>query len=399
MQTRIDQVLSGNQQAVAEECAGRQGGEDDVVVAVVELNRPVDAVAEDAVGAGKQGAVGEYFPHRAEGDEDKRKPCAHRRAVNGGGQDGVFRGVGFGAGYDDAVGDNQREVDAERLVERIGERLDEDFNDSNRARDEQHEHRNADFRTQPAAGGGNEGVGKRQDEDGRHAETKGVDGVGRGGEQRAEAEDLHQGGVVVPEAVGEGFAGFGGHGGAGLWFLCGAQHAADLVGDGARGDGRAGEAVDVAAVFFHGKAGVFQCFSRELQYPRVYARLDFVAQSGGFFVGEDAHAEQGFVVGGDADEQLDFAVVAFVGADLVVAAAVGGGVALCRLAFDGYGFGVVEQRGVNVGVDFAVLGDFRALFLDGDAVFGGKPGDADGGKGDGSIAGKAQGCGKRGFHG
>ena len=182
-----------------------------MAVAVVEADGEVDAVAEDAVGTGKQGAVGEYFPHRAEGDEDKRKACAHRRTVNGGGQDGIFRGVGFGAGDDDAVGDNQREVDAERLVERIGERLDEDFNDSNRARDEQHEHRNADFRTQPAAGGGDEGVGKRQDEDGRHAEAEGVDGVGRGGEQRAKAEDLHQGGVVVPEAVGEGFAGFGGH--------------------------------------------------------------------------------------------------------------------------------------------------------------------------------------------
>ena len=143
---RIDQVFSGNQQAVAEERAGWQRGENEMAVAVVEADGEVNAVAEDAVGAGEQGAVGEYFPHRAEGDEDKRKACAHRRAVNGGGQDGIFRGVDFGAGDDDAVGDNQREVDAERLVERIGERLDEDFNDGNRACDEQHEHRDADFR-------------------------------------------------------------------------------------------------------------------------------------------------------------------------------------------------------------------------------------------------------------
>ena len=130
----------------------------------------------------------------------------------------------------------------------------------------------------------------------------------------------------------------------------------------------------------------------------MYARLDFVAQAGGFFVGEDAHAEQGFVVGGDADEQLDFAVVAFVGAGLVVAAAVGGGVALCRLAFDGYGFGVVEQRGVYVGVDFAELGDFGVALLGFDAAFRSKPGDADGGEGDGGVGGEAQGGGKRGFH-
>ena len=75
MQSCIDEVFRGNQQAVAKKGAGRQGGKDDVVVAVVKLNRPVDAVAEDAVGAGKQGAVGEYFPHRAKGDEDKRKAC------------------------------------------------------------------------------------------------------------------------------------------------------------------------------------------------------------------------------------------------------------------------------------------------------------------------------------
>ena len=216
MQARIDQVFPGNQQAVAEKGAGRQGGEDDVVVAVVEADGEVDAVAEDAVGTGKQGAVGEYFPQRAEGDEDAGESRTHRRAVNGGGQYRVFRGVAFGAGDDDAVGDDQREVDAKRLVERVGQRLDEDFDDGDGARNQQHEYRDTDFRAQPATGGGDEDVRQRQDEDGRHAEAEGVDGVGRGGEQRAEAEDLHQGGVVVPEAVGEGFAGFGGHG-LGKW--------------------------------------------------------------------------------------------------------------------------------------------------------------------------------------
>jgi len=44
------------------------------------------------------------------------------------------------------------------------------------------------------------------------SDDEGVDGVGRGDEQRAKAEDLYESGVVVPEAVGEGFASFGGHG-------------------------------------------------------------------------------------------------------------------------------------------------------------------------------------------
>ena len=209
---RIDQVFSGNQQAVAEECAGWQRGEDEMAVAVVEADGEVYAVAEDAVGTGEQGAVREYFPQRAEGDEDAGESRAHRRAVNGGGQHRVFRRVAFGAGDDDAVGDDQREVDAKRLVQRVGQRLDEDFDDGDGARNQQDEDGDADFRAQPAAGGSDEDVRQRQDEDGRHAEAEGVDAVGRGGEQRAEAEDLHQGGVVVPEAVGEGFAGFGGHG-------------------------------------------------------------------------------------------------------------------------------------------------------------------------------------------
>ena len=212
LQARIDQVFPGNQQAVAEECAGWQRGENEMAVAVVEADGEVDAVAEDTVGTREQGAVRQYFPQRAEGDEDAGESRTHRRAVNGGRQYRVFRGVAFGAGDDDAVGDDQREVDAERLVERVGQRLDEDFNDGDGARNQQDEDGDADFRAQPAAGGGDEDVRQRQHEDGRHAEAEGVDGVGRGGEQRAEAEDLHQGGVVVPKAVGEGFAGFRGHG-------------------------------------------------------------------------------------------------------------------------------------------------------------------------------------------
>lgn len=183
-----------------------------MAVAVIEADGEVYAVAEDTVGTREQGAVRQYFPQRAEGDEDAGESRAHRRAVNGGRQHRVFRRVAFGAGDDDAVGDDQREVDAKRLVQRVGQRLDEDFDDGDGARNQQDEDGDADFRAQPATGGGDEDVRQRQHEDGRHAEAEGVDGVGRGGEQRAEAEDLHQGGVVVPEAVGEGFAGFGSHG-------------------------------------------------------------------------------------------------------------------------------------------------------------------------------------------
>jgi len=212
LQARIDEVFSGNQQAVAEECAGWQRGEDEMAVAVVEADGEVDAVAEDTVGTREQGAVRQYFPQRAEGDEDAGESRAHRRAVNGGRPEPGFCGGAFRAGAGVAVGDDQREVDAKRLVERVGQRLDEDFDDSDGAGNEQDEDGNADFRAQPATGGGDEDVRQGQDEDGRHAEAEGVDGVGRSGEQRAEAEDLHQGGVVVPEAVGEGFAGFGSHG-------------------------------------------------------------------------------------------------------------------------------------------------------------------------------------------
>ena len=178
------------------------------------------------------------------------------------------------------------------------------------------------------------------------------------------------------------------------------QDGIDLVGDGARGYGRAGEAVDVAAVFFDGKAGVVQAFAGEGVYPRADAGVDFVAEAGGFFVFEDAYAEQGALVGGNADEQGDVAVVAFVSVAAVVGAAVFGGVAFARAAGDGDGFaagteGVVGVQGGRDGAEGAQEGGGLLCF---DTVFGGQPGEADGADGDGGVGEKAQGSVCGGFH-
>ena len=178
------------------------------------------------------------------------------------------------------------------------------------------------------------------------------------------------------------------------------QDGIDLVGDSARGDGRPGEAVDVAAVFFDGKAGVVQAFAGEGVYPRADAGVDFVAEAGGFFVFEDAYAKQGALVGGNADEQGDVAVVAFVGMAAVVGAAVFGGVAFARAASDGDGFaagaeGVVGIQGGRDGAEGAQEGGGLLCF---DAVFGGQPGDADGADGDGGVGEEAQGGVRGGFH-
>ena len=61
---------------------------------------------------------------------------------------------------------------------------------------------------------------------------------------------------------------------------------------------------------------------------------------------------------------------------------------------------MLQEVAVNgfAGADFAELGDFGVALLGFDAAFRSKPGDADGGEGDGGVAGKAQGGGKRGFH-
>jgi len=178
------------------------------------------------------------------------------------------------------------------------------------------------------------------------------------------------------------------------------QDGIDLVGDGARGDGRASEAVDVAAVFFDGKAGVVQVFAGELGNPRADAGVDFVAEAGGFFVFEDTYAEQGALVGGNADEQGDVAVVAFVGMAAVVGAAVFGGVAFAWAAGDGDGFaagaeGVVGIQSGRDGAEGAQEGGGLLCF---DAVFGGQPGDADSADGDGGVGEEAQGGVVRGFH-
>ena len=178
------------------------------------------------------------------------------------------------------------------------------------------------------------------------------------------------------------------------------QDGIDLVGDGARGYGRAGEAVDVAAVFFDGKAGVVQVFAGKLGNPRADAGVDFVAEARGFFVFEDAYAEQGALVGGNADEQGDVAVVAFVGMAAIVGAAVFGGVAFAWAASDGDGFaagaeGVVGIQGGRDGAEGAQEGGGLLCF---DTVFGGQPGDADGADGDGGVGEEAQGGVVRGVH-
>ena len=178
------------------------------------------------------------------------------------------------------------------------------------------------------------------------------------------------------------------------------QDGIDLVGDGARGDGRAGEAVDVAAVFFHRQAAVIQAFAGEGVYPRADAGVDFVAEARGFFVFEDAYAEQGALVGSDADEQGDVAVVAFVGMAAVVGAAVFGGVAFARAAGDGDGFaaGTEGVVGIQGGRDVAEGAQESGSLLCFDAVFGGQPGDADGADGDGGVGEEAQGGVRGGIH-
>ena len=61
-------------------------------------------------------ARAEYLADDRDGADGECEAKPHARAVNGGVDDTVLAGIHFGAAEDDAVDDDQRQIDAERLI-------------------------------------------------------------------------------------------------------------------------------------------------------------------------------------------------------------------------------------------------------------------------------------------
>ena len=148
-------------------------------------------------------AVAEEFPDGPHDDQCPGEARAHAQPVQGGQAHAVFAGEGLGPAQNDAVDDDQRQIDAQRLVDigQIG--LDQHLHDGGEARD------NHDVGGQPhlvrdhPAQQGNDDVGADQHEGGRRAHAQPVDRRRRHRQRRAGAQYQAEHRVFLNQALGK----------------------------------------------------------------------------------------------------------------------------------------------------------------------------------------------------
>ena len=198
----VDDVLAGDDQAQAQEGAGRQDGQQEAAVVVDDSEFPVGRHgAEQQLHVGEQGALAHQFTHAAENQQDYQETQAHHKPVHYGGQDGILAGKGISAAEHGAVGHDQRNEDAEDFVQLEGVGLHQHFDHRHHGGDNHHEggqtHRIGDV----IADQRDTGVGAHQHYQGCQAQPHGVDHGTGDRQQRAQAENLYGGRVVIPQTV------------------------------------------------------------------------------------------------------------------------------------------------------------------------------------------------------
>ena len=151
---------------------------------------------------GKQGTLADQLAEHAESQQHQGKARAHHEAIHRRGQHRVLRGKGIGPAEDDAVGDDQRDEDAENQEQLVGIGLHQQF-DTGGDRSNDHDeggqahgvgYRMADQRYRD--------IGHHQHQNGGDAQPEGVDCAAAYPQQGTQAQQLHQSRVVVPQAVG-----------------------------------------------------------------------------------------------------------------------------------------------------------------------------------------------------
>ena len=150
---------------------------------------------------GQQGTLAEQLAQAAEDQQDQGEAEAHQQSVEAGAQHAVLRREGLGATEDHAVGGDQRDEDAEDLVQLVGPGLHQQFDAGGQHGDDHDERRQPDRLAHRAAHQRYRGIGAGQHEHGGQAQAEGVDRRVAGAQQRAQAEQLDQARVVAPQAV------------------------------------------------------------------------------------------------------------------------------------------------------------------------------------------------------
>jgi hypothetical protein len=135
-------------------------------------------------------------------------PVAHPDAVEQRLQRRILVGEGLDARQHDAVGDDQRDEDAEHQVQLVQLGVEQQINHRHQRSDDQDEHRDTNFVRDEVSQRSDRDIGDRHDDDRRQRKHDAVDQIGGHGKQRTKAEDLHQARVLVPEPIGANLAEF-----------------------------------------------------------------------------------------------------------------------------------------------------------------------------------------------
>ena len=155
---------------------------------------------------GEQRTGAEQFAQAAEHHQNQTEADAHDQTVEACDQWIVFGGEPVGASKDDAVGGDQRDEDAEDLVQLVGEGLHQQLDAGGQRGDDHHERRQAHRGVDHASHQRDTDIRTGQYQHGRQAKAEGVDRRVADAEQRAETEQLHQRWIVLPQAVDGQFA-------------------------------------------------------------------------------------------------------------------------------------------------------------------------------------------------
>ncbi len=327
----VDGVLGGDQQPQPDKAARRQNGQQQAGIGVEQLDaQGFCPLAQQQIGAIKQSTHADDFAHSAKHQQHHGKAQPHHQTVEGRQQRRVLGGIRLGAADDDAVGDNEGDKDAERLIEAIGVGVHQQLHAGHQRGDDHHVDRDADILRHPVAHQRDGEVGADQHCHGGKAEPQRIGKSGGDGEGRAQTQHLYQRGVVLPQPLYHqllelALAAFqlGDRGGArfNLFHLCHDGSTPLLCGRTSRGvaeqfrmlvlqfqqvfhrfdhspggDGGAGKGIELAAILLHCPLGFIvggQGFSGKAVDPVRFFQLDLVTKAGRLFVSEHSHRADG----------------------------------------------------------------------------------------------------------
>ena len=135
----------------------------------------------------------------ADRHQQQGEAAAHNETVENAGADGIARREYFGSRDDRAVSDDQRNKNAERAIKIRKPGLEDQLDAGHEARDDQDVDWNTYFGLYPSPRRRHQRVRCHQHGECRQTQTQTIDERRRNRQQWAEAEELHEPGIVLPE--------------------------------------------------------------------------------------------------------------------------------------------------------------------------------------------------------